>query len=145
MCKYVNSLSSKHPGYHIPGEASWLGEDVAFDHQSSLVSLTSFLQSSSVYAPLYTRRSTVSSPWSWHPQWHHYRKKDLCRVLSILPSVFFQALGKEGLCLVSFSALGKDCQTRGHRAGHVTKFKRLSPSYLLFISFISYLSRLNRR
>jgi hypothetical protein len=38
-----------------------------------------------------------------------------------------------------------DCQTRGHRAGHVTKFKGLSPSYLLFILFISCLSRLNRR
>jgi hypothetical protein len=40
---------------------------------------------------------------------------------------------------------GVHCQTRGHRAGHVTKFKRLSPSYLLFILFISCLSRLNKR
>ena len=44
---------------------------VAFDHPSSLVSLTFFfLQSSSVYAPLYTRYSAASSPWSWNLQWH---------------------------------------------------------------------------
>jgi hypothetical protein len=44
-----------------------------------------------------------------------------------------------------FHVAGGRCQTRGHRAGHVAKFKRLSPSYLLFILFISCLSRLNRR
>jgi hypothetical protein len=33
---------------------------------------------------------------------HHYWKKDLCRVSSVLPSVFFRALGKETLCRVPF-------------------------------------------
>jgi hypothetical protein len=37
----------------------------------------------------------------------YYRKKDLYRVSSVLLSVFL-ALGKERLCRVSFSALGKD-------------------------------------
>jgi hypothetical protein len=31
---------------------------------------------------------------------NHYRKKDLCRVSNILPSVFLRALGKELLCRV---------------------------------------------
>jgi hypothetical protein len=73
-----------------------------------------------------------------------YSKKDFKTELQKKPKTTSKVLEKPAV--LSYEELGglldlgtRDC-TRS-----LNSFKRLSPSYLLFISFISYLSRLNRR
>ena len=84
ISKTLKTLSSMTNRDWI-GEASWLGEDQ--------VALTSFSQSSSVYAPLYTRHSTTSSPWPWHLHLQLIQKKK--KELSLLHQWVFPTFKKQ--------------------------------------------------